>query len=344
MTRSVIPVAHFDTRLPTLGRLRMGMKVEGRKRNGETFERPSSIETWRLTSADQQALEQVAAIYGGTVKPWRDKSVAAGQFEVVTTSSELRIVLPPDPLGNSPIYEMWSRGGCVRRCDGVICSVVMQGQDGAEMQEVDCLCVAEKALSCDVHTRLNVILPEVRFGGVWMLDTSGFDAAHELPGMVGLLQSMQGNGLTVGVLRLEHRRKVVAGETRLYPVPVLGLDASMDALTSGQARYSGSLGTGSSVPVGELGAGEADIGDGSGSDLRESRVSTADTSPASDDIIDAEVIDDRTLADVLPAGVTDAKALVIARRVLGRKVTATEQVSDYRDVAAVLNALMEMEA
>lgn len=338
--RPIIPTQNIGRRLPTLGRLRMGVKT--RSKNGTEI--PTSIETWRLTSHDEQALEQVAAIYGGQVKPWNEPKADPGQYELVTKSNELRVVLPPDPLGNSPQYERWSGGGIDRRCDGVTCARIVKGQDGAEQVEVPCLCVAEEAMACDPYTRLNVMIPEVQFGGVWMLATKGWDAAQELPGMVTLLEQMQGRGLTVGVLRLTHRRKIVAGQTRNFPVPVLALEQSLDALAAGEARYVAEVGAGGSAPAlgpSTEGAREAE-GD---SAVVESSGSPVD---GDDEIVDAEIVDDRTLADVIPDGITDAQALMAARNVFKRHgeepPTDLAQVTEPRRVAEVYDELGVLEA
>lgn len=340
MTRAVVPTANLNRRLPTVGRLRMGVKVDGTTKAGKAYQRPTSIQTWRLTSHDEAALEQVAAIYGGAVKPWNEPKADPGQFEVVTDASELRVVLPPDPLGGSPIYELWSGGGCQRRCDGLSCEQIVKGPDGAERVDVPCLCAAQGSMACDPHTRLSVILPDVRFGGVWMLDTKGWDAAQELPGMVSLLQEMQGRGLTVGLLRLEHRRKVIAGETRNFPVPVLALSESMDALASGGARYQ--VGASSSAPALAPGSTPGDVGAASNGPLvADTGADLPQAHDSDDEIIDAEVV--QTLADVLPADVTDTAALVAARNVARAKgmelPTSVEQVTDPAFCALVLDEL-----
>lgn len=327
--RAVVPLRDLNHRLPTLGRIRIGVKVPGTSKNGKAYERPKSIDTFRLTSHDQEALEQVAAIYGGTVKPWNEPKADPGQFEVITTANELRVVLPPDPLGGSPTYEYWTGGGADRRCDGITCARMVKGPEGTEQIEVPCLCTAEGAMACDPYTRLSVILPEVRFGGVWMLATKGWDAAQELPGMVELLASMQDRGLTNGLLKLEHRRKVVAGETRHFPVPVLALMDSMDALVAGAARF-GSIGASSSVPALSSGEGDSESTDG--------RAPGIAASSPDDDVVDAELVDDRSLADVLPADASASRALAIARK-LGSSATSCEEVRGYELVAKVLDQM-----
>lgn len=341
MGRQVIPIGNLDRRLPVLGRIRLGIKVAAKSKAGKDYERPQSIDTFRFTSHDRTALEQVAEMYGGVVKEWKEPRADPGQFELITTASEIRVVLPPEPLGSTPVYEHWTGGGCDRRCDGVNCTRIVKGPDGAEQVEIPCLCDQEGALLCDPHTRLSVIIPEVRFGGVWRLDTKGWDAAQELPGMVALLESMQDRGLTVGLLRLEQRHKVTAGETHNFPVPVLALDASMNELAAGAARYA--VTAGSTAPA--LGAGSSE-GDAvatepSGSD---GAVGNGSGHPSDDeDIVDAEVVDDRTLADVLPAGTTPAQALLAARKLAERQGIALpsklDEVTDYRLIAAVLDEL-----
>lgn len=248
--RPVVPIANISRRLPEAGRIRIGVK------SGKAMR---ALNTFRFTSHDDQALAQIAATYGGTVKPWSDPKAAEGQFEVITEASEIRIVLPPDPLGGTPQYELWGGGGCERRCDGLNAQVVTKGPDGAEMLDVPCICSAKGAMACSVITRLTVLLPEVRFGGVWRLDSKSWNVAQEFPGMVDLIQSLQQQGLTKGVLALKHRRSTQAGETHRFIVPVLGVDETVEALAAGAARL-GSLPSGNGA-VAAIGTGSEEGGD-----------------------------------------------------------------------------------
>lgn len=306
-------------RLPTAGRIRIGVKG--------AEDAPRAIDHFRFTSHDRTALDQVAAIYGGEVKPWADPKAAPGQFEVITGASEIRVALPPDPLGGSPNYELWSGGGCARRCDGETCEIMVAAGDDVDLQEVPCICWANGARECKVVTRLSVILPEIRFVGTWRIDTKSEAAADELPGMVSLVQSL-GPGLARAVLRIEPRRGTYGGKTRQFKVPVLGMDASVEELASGAARV-GQLGTGSSVPALAAGSGET----------------VRDEGPAvspDDEIVDAEIVDEPTsLATLLPDGVPVAKALVFARKVSkdhGLPLPTTlEAVTDEGVISAVLD-------
>lgn len=279
--RPIVPIANLARRIPEAGRIRIGEK------SGKAMR---ALNTFRFTSHDQEALRQVAAIYGGTVKPWSDAKAAEGQFEVVTEASEIRIVLPPDPLGGTPVYELWGGGGCERRCDGLIAEVNMPGPDGTEKAQLPCICSANEAMSCEVKTRLAVILPEVRFGGVWRLDSKSWNVAQEMPGMVALIQSLQERGLTRGVLALKHRRSVAAGQTRKFIVPVLGIDENIEALAAGGARVG-------ALPSADV-MGELEQGSSAGEEVGYSPSSAAEAGsiPASDAapvevITDAEVVE-----------------------------------------------------
>jgi len=130
----------------------------------------------------------------------------------------------------------------------------VKDEDGPEIVEDHCICVANEILACDPKTRLNVILPNVRGIGTWRLETKSWNAAEELPGMVELIQSLQAKGITRATLRLEHKQSLQAGVKRKFIVPVLGLDETVEALVAGQAS------------VGKIGAGPASPGGGEGGD------------------------------------------------------------------------------
>jgi hypothetical protein len=274
MTRAVVPIANLARRLPEAGRIRTGVKRP--TRNGK--EAPSALSDFRFTSHDEDALERIAEMYGGTVKPWSDPKAAAGQFEVITEASEIRVVLPPDPLGGTPVYELWGGGGCERRCDGLTAQVLQQGPDGLENVETACLCAAKGEMSCQVTTRLNVIIPEVKFAGVWRLYTKSWNAAQELPGMVDMVQSMQTKGLAYALLGLQQKRSVQAGETRRFIVPVLGIPASIEQLAAGGSRLA-------SLPSGSVA--ELESGPSGASEDPSLLVEAPD-----EEIHDAEIVED----------------------------------------------------
>lgn len=269
--RLPVPLVSLARRIPEAGRIRLGEKTGS---NG----RPTSLDVFRFTSNDREALDQIAALYGGTVKPWGDPKAAKGQWEVKTTTTEVAVALPPDPLGGSPVYELWGGGGCERRCDGQVCTIATKGPDGPDFADVDCLCAAKGALACKVKVRLSVILPSIRFTGTWRLETSSDNAAAELPGMVDMIQSLQTRGLTHAVLRLTQRRSTVAGETHQYVVPTLGVPVSVMQLAAGEGGVSA---LDSPEPEGRsLGQGDF-IGQSTATDLGN----------FDHDVVDAELVD-----------------------------------------------------
>ena len=86
---------------------------------------------------------------------------------------------------------------------------------------------------CAPYTRLRVVLPEVRFGGVWRLESKGWNAANEMPGMAGMMEQMSAMGLAECRLILEKRTKVSGGQTRHFVVPRLTMDASPQEIMAG---------------------------------------------------------------------------------------------------------------
>ncbi|MBU6430681.1 MAG: hypothetical protein KGR26_16805, partial [Cyanobacteria bacterium REEB65] len=188
--RPMAALADKQHRLPEQGRIRLGRQVQGTTKTGKQYTRPDKLTTLRFTSPNRDSIEQLARLYGGTVDPWQD------EHEVVTDAPEVPIVLPTgDPLGNTPIYELWNRGGLARRCDGetVTCPKRVS-DDEVEMAVEPCLCNARQLAECKVTVRLSVILPEVPFGGTWRVETHSWNAADELPGMVEAIRAFSQRG------------------------------------------------------------------------------------------------------------------------------------------------------
>lgn len=214
----------------TLGRQRRVYEV-GRIRTGVTAptsggrSRPQKLGVFRFTSRDQDAIRAVAEQYGGIPRAW-DGAPVDDQWEVVTEAREIGVVVPPGPQAVSQWLEMWSGGGCVRRCDG----------DRERLRDVPCLCAGapEGADQCKPTTRVGLVLPDVPGLGVWRLESHGWHAAHELGGTAELLARVREAGQWVpAVLRLEQREQVVAGQTRRFAVPVLSPRATVRELVEG---------------------------------------------------------------------------------------------------------------
>lgn len=214
-------------RTPEHGRIRLGVKTERAMK---------SLDTFRFTSPDKLAIKQIADAYGGNVKSWTPPRSKQEQWEVITTSSEIRVYLPPSSI--DVWYEQWSGGGCQRRCDGVDVQIPVPTPDGMDTDSVPCLCASENSMVCLPYTRLRVILPDIKFGGVWRLESKGWNAANEMPGMAGMLSQLQSMGLAEAMLSLEKRTQVTGGKTRHFVVPRLSMDTSPEELLEGKGLAS----------------------------------------------------------------------------------------------------------
>jgi len=237
---AITAIADIDRRAPEAGRIRLGIQTKAA--NGKM--RPASINTLRFTSPDRAVIEQIAARYGGTVEAWDEpKASPSHQWQVITESNEVRVYLPSDGL--STWYELWkATGGNLRRCDGVTCATPQLCGDGDyEMVDVPCICAAKGALECTAVSRLTVILPEFAFLGTWRLDTKGWNAHQELPGMYDLIQELNRRGhMADAVLSVERREKQTPTGKRNFVVPRLAVRTSVEELQSGTPV--GSIGTG----------------------------------------------------------------------------------------------------
>lgn len=228
-TNRVVPIAQLGGRLPVCGKLRLGVKAgRGMK----------SIDTFRLTSPHKDLIDAAAEHYGAKEgpRPWSDPGASPrDQFEVITTTASLRVFLPPDAL--STWYELWSGGGVQRRCDGVECEQVRNGPEGAELVKVGCICQREQVLKCKPTSRLNVVLPDLRLAGTWLLESKGWNAMHELAGMEQIITEMQNRvGVVEAKLSIERVQRMVGGQKRNYVVPKLELAHSAAELMSGAAN------------------------------------------------------------------------------------------------------------
>lgn len=223
-----MPILDLQRRLHETGRIRIGRQVEittGRS-TGKT--RPERLDHFRFTSSSRRALDAVAALHGGAVEVWKGAPTGE-QWELFTEAAELSVVVPPDEMGFSQSYELWSAGGCQRRCDG----------EHESISDGPCLCDAEDR-DCKPHTRLSVMLVGIAGVGLWRIDTQGWYAAAELQGahdMAEMLARAVGRSILPGRLRIEARTvkrpdpkdatKVI---TRNFVVPILDFDVDVAAV------------------------------------------------------------------------------------------------------------------
>lgn len=207
-----------------LGRLRTGYTdTTGNKA------RPARSDTWIITSHAEHYVTAAAQAWGGDVEQWDPLGGGAQQWRVTTDTATLDAILPPgDPLTQA--YELWSGGGCARRCDGIT----------ETLSDRPCLCRAEhgdefhtqpKGRVCAATTRLNVFLPDLPDVGVWRVETHSYYAAQEIAGAVDLIRSAVGPDAVIPIrLRIEQRQRKAEGRTKNFPVVVVELRG----ITTGQ--------------------------------------------------------------------------------------------------------------
>lgn len=195
----------------------------GRLRTGYTQgNRPMRSATWVITSHSEEHVRAAAKLWGGKAEQWKPLNSTIEQWRVITTSASIEaLITPGDPLNQ--YNEMWSAGGCQRRCDG----------ETELLSRQPCLCSArfgedwhqqKKGVVCSATSRLNVMLPDLTGMGMWRAETHSFYAAAEWGGMVNMvLAGTNGDGFVPVTLRIEPRQSVRNGETKKFPVVVVEL-------------------------------------------------------------------------------------------------------------------------
>ena len=107
-----LDILRHQRRGQQIGRLRIGQQVAVIKDGRDTGKtRPARLDTFRFTTGSRATADAIAALYGGEVRPWER------EWEVITGKSEIGVTVPPRDEVISQWYEMWTAGGCQRRCD-----------------------------------------------------------------------------------------------------------------------------------------------------------------------------------------------------------------------------------
>jgi len=216
-------IVSLQKRARQLGQIRLGTTKDGR---------PVSLNTVRLTSVAKGLLDQAAELWGGTVESWQPNEKSSLRWSLITETSELPVVIPPQDVDNISWYEHWGSGGLQRRCDGE--NIV--NRDG----DLPCVCDPDNR-ECNMVTRVNLMIPDLPDVGVWLLSSTGWYAATELAmSMQLVVQSMQKTGLLPeATLAIEQRETKRPGEpTKRYVVPTLRFaDTLSTFLEQGPARH-----------------------------------------------------------------------------------------------------------
>lgn len=231
-----MPIITLQKRARELGRIRIGQKGD----RGQ----PQKLDRFRVTSPAKHIVEKVAELYGGEVKPWTPAG-GSPQWEVITESTRMPIMVPPQPV--TQWLETWTGGaGCVHRCDGEVNFLTGEACDPEDPNH----------LNAKPTTRLNVVLRDVEGIGVFRLESHGWNAALELPQAAEFLAAV--GGYVNGWVSLEERvsKTTVDGkpQTRKFLVPIIEIDVTPAQLMAGKGRVA-PVELGGDRPVGELAAG-----------------------------------------------------------------------------------------
>lgn len=240
-----MPILDIQRRSQEIGRIRLGIKVP--TKSGKM--RPEKLTAFRFTTRSRLAADAIAETIGGEVRAWTD-APTGDQWEVITQATSIPVIVPPGDAALSQWYELWSGGGCQRRCDGRTehrsQRPCMCPEDPAERQKL-----AAAGAACKPTTRVNVIIPDLPGLGVWRVESHGYNAAVELGGAAELLALARENGVMVpAVLRLEQRKTVRDGKTNLFAVPVLDIVPTFRQLT----ELTASAGIRAALPPAPVGA------------------------------------------------------------------------------------------
>jgi len=115
-----MPIIDLQMRMRQLGEIRIGRVVDtGRisKKTNKPILRPEKLKAFRFTSPSREILGQVATLYGGEVQPWTPANGGPSEFEVYSEATRLPVLIPPRDAV-SQWYELYAGSKCQRRCDG----------------------------------------------------------------------------------------------------------------------------------------------------------------------------------------------------------------------------------
>lgn len=214
----------IQSRYRELGRIRMGTVVS----NNRGGTRPVKLDTFRLTSADEDLIVNATNLWGGTPKQWEGAQGGAKQWEVILEKKSMKVMVPPVKEASNLSCNSWAFGLHKWMCDG---NEAKYPNDDGEIQVMECnrACQSKEKNAPKMTFNLNLILPDLPGLGMWRLSTGSYNAVRELQPMLRTFMELGlKNGSAVpAILKMEQRseRKMQGGKptTFNYNVPVLDL-------------------------------------------------------------------------------------------------------------------------
>ena len=243
------PITSIKPFYARLGKVGAGYVATAQK-GGKTVTFPQKSKTFVFVGDDEQAITEVARVYGGTVEASPQREEEGGSWRVVTKASEIECVLPTDDdRGFDAWFERWGRtkagaNTLLRRCNGTTCLMAVDTQTGELHRDVPCLCDAndlEGADRCRPTTRLNVLIPALagaRGLGVWQVQSRGWGTYRAIAGTLELLRQVGRVAGTPLLLRIEMRqvRTEQDGQAKTFEVPVIELTSRLSFRDAMAAR------------------------------------------------------------------------------------------------------------
>lgn len=223
-------IINLQRQVMEVGRVRIG---------GEKPERGAGkkLEYPRLTSPHRDLIERASRAYGGDVTEW---AAPSGLQYQVYCDRPIRVGFLPMAHLYEQWNELWQRGGCQRRCDGVT-----EHKSGKP-----CMCTPENR-ECKPVTRAWVVLLDVGGYGTWRIETGSYYAAVEMGGVLEIAEAAMRAGQQItATMSIEHRSIARDGQTRKFIVPVLRPDLDIEMFATGQVRQLAAPGKGEKPALG----------------------------------------------------------------------------------------------
>lgn len=246
-----------QTRLPMVGALRYGYSTP--KGNGK---QPMTLEIWRPTSPNRDVIVELAELYGGEPREWVDGK--RREWEVFTKTNAIEVFVPRQRI--DPYLEAWDAGVLRRRCDGETerlrakpcqclqgCRIPGRPEHDFEsslLARGKCPCGGVRI--CKPTTRFSVLIADIHAAGVWKVESRGWNAAAELPGMAEGIANAREPVPAVLRLRVEHgtRLTIKNGAEVIEPYKFVVPWLDFNGLFTPRQAFTGELSTAARAAIG----------------------------------------------------------------------------------------------
>ena len=261
-------------RLPRLGKLRTGIKQQGK-----TTEYPKAVDYF--VTPDDEYGQKIRDLFGDKPK----------EIRIMFPVDDTEIIFPNWYKAYKSSVGLWCKG------DGETADRV--GENGIR-EEIECPCENLQNKNCKQIGNLVFMIPEISIAGVFQIDTSSFNSIIDINSGLDFVRSVRGRlAMEPCVLRISPREVSPDGKKKIvFTMSV--------AAAEGEGRKLAALAMGSNaapiaqieVPKNQLGAGhieEPDLIPASVQYATEEETVTESVDTATGEVIEPEGISDETL-------------------------------------------------